>query len=152
MSELRIDRLDLGRVLGIAGAAALAVSLGVDPGLAVELAGVAVLLQLVGILLRAEPVDEDPAAATPEDGALARAESAVASAMAGPWGVQGSLRRSLRRAVRARLARRGAELEDVEQDLPAVLTALLAGRWEHERGLTEEELDAALRAVEELSP
>ena len=152
MSEVGLDRLDLVRVLGTTGAAALAVSLGVDPGLAVELAGVAVLLQLVAVLLRAEPAHEDPAPAGPDAGAVARAESAVASALAGPWGVQGSLRRSLHRAVRARLARRGEELEDVQRDLPPVLAAVLAGRWEHDRGLTPEELDEVLRAVERLSP
>lgn len=143
---------DVVVLLGVAATAALAVSLGVHPWLAAELAIVATLLLVVAVLLRQRPDPDPPQVADAERDALATARRAVEGALAGPWGVQGRFRRVVRNAVRARLAREGLDVHDVVDELPPELVALLGGRWDRDQGLTAAELDRVLTTVEELDP
>lgn len=152
MSVGRFGRMDAVRLLGTAAVASLTVSLGVRPLMAAELAFVVVTLQLVAVLLRAGPRRRRSGGPTPPPGALEEAEAAVRSALASQWGAGGRFRRVLRRAVRARLARRGAHDDDDPAGLPPELAALLRGRWEHDRGLTAQELESMLTAVERMTP
>lgn len=149
---LRLGRRDLVGLLGLAAAAAFAVSLGLDPALAVELTAAGALLQLVAVLLREEPPRAPGARRADVETPLAAAQRAVESALAGPWGAQGRFRRIVREAVAARLARDGLELADVRDELPGELADLLDGRWDRDRGLHQAEVDRILTAVERLRP
>lgn len=148
-----LRRRDLAGLLGVAAAAALAVSLGVDPRLASEVGAAAALLLVVGVLLRvpSEPPHPDPPP-RPAD-ALATAREAVDVAMVGPFGAEGRFRRVVREAARARLARRGLDLDaTVLDELPDAAAALLTGRWGEDRGLTAREVGDVLTAIEDLEP
>lgn len=148
--RLHLGRRDLVGLLGLAAAAAFAVSLGLDPVIATELAAAGALLQLVAVLLREEPAHEPDPRVPHTETPLGSARHAVESALAGPWGAQGRFRRIVRDAVAARLDREGLELADVRDDLPPELAELLEGRWDHDRGLHPAELDRILTAVERL--
>lgn len=143
---------DVIGLLGVVTAAALAVSLGLDPSVAAELATVVALLLLVAVLLRESPTSRPQPPEPSDEDALTTARDAVEAALSGPWGVRGRFRRVVRAAVRARLARRGDDVAAVVDDLPPQLAVLLTGQWEHDRGLTAAELDRILAAVEELEP
>lgn len=149
-----LHKRDVLGLLGIAAAAALATSLGVDPRLAAELGAAGGLLLLVAVALRAAPEPEPRTTrGAPTEDAIAAARRSVQLALAGPWGAQG-FRRAVRAAVAARLALRGQELDAATlTTLPAELAELLAtDRGRRTRGLTPAELDRVLTAAEELAP
>lgn len=150
--KVSLLRRDLVVLLCVAATAAFAVSLGVDPALAVELVVGAGLLLFVAVLLREEPppAPRRPPAAGEDAATLAR--RAIDSALASPWGARGRFRRVVRAAVIARLAREGLDLDDVRGELPTELLALLDGDWHHDRGLTAAELDRILTTTERLDP
>lgn len=150
--RLELTARDVIGLLGAAAAAALAVSLGLDPSLAAELTVVVALLLLVAVLLRAAPEPDRTPPTVDDRDALTTARGTVEAALSGPWGVRGRFRRIVRTAVRARLAHRERDLADITDDLPPELALLLTGQWEHDRGLTPAELDRILTAVEELEP
>lgn len=151
--KVPLGRRDLAALLGIAAAAALAVSLGVDPRLATELGTAMALLLAVAVLMRvpSAPPRRPPPPAQAD--ALATARDAVDVAMVGPFGAEGRFRRIARDAARARLARRGLDLDDpAVAGMPDVVVALLTGRWDQDRGLTPGEVDEVLTAIEGLEP
>ncbi len=151
----RLRRRDAIGLLGTVATAALAVSLGLDPRLAVELGTAVAALQVITVLLGADPA-RPPAtvgAHGPPDAATA-ARRSIEFALAGPWGARGRFRRDVRDAVAARLALHGHELDaDGLATLPPELAALLdPDQRRAERGLTPAELDRVLTATEELEP
>lgn len=148
-----LELRDVLGLLGIAAAAALATSLGVDPRLAAEVAAATGLLLLVAVALRAEPAPEPrPGGRSTRDDPVTAARRHVELALEGPWGVEGGFRRAVRQAVRARLALRGRELDAATlATLPPALVDLLApAHRRRERGLTPAELDRILTAAEDL--
>lgn len=149
---MEVTKTDRVRLTALCGVAALAVSLGVGPGLAFEIAGALAGLLGIAILLRPETRPPAPSPPPPAPSALEQAAASVRAARSGSLGVEGGLRRSLRRSVAARRRLQDQPVDHVLDGLPPDLRAVLARRWEHDRGLTEDELDDLLTAVEGMTP
>lgn len=152
-------RRDVATGVIVAAAAALAVSLGMHPLTALELALVVVVLLLVGSVSRLVPRPPRPPRRHRDGGRTdvwGRAHATVAGSLRSRWWVDTSLRPAVREIVEARLAAGGVPFpagpEAAARALPddVVELVLRAGRRHDAAGLAPAELATLFDHLEEL--